>query len=153
MANKAIASTILCGLAIFIIIGRLTGIAPLSGVWLAAIFIFLEMSLLAGLLLFFASFSGFAVTVFMALAIFFAGHMSSDLLRAAVLTQNTAVSGLLMFFNWLLPHMEMFRIRGRLVGGELPGGAELIRAAVYAVLYLGALFAAAAAIFSRQELR
>ncbi|MCP4548986.1 MAG: ABC transporter permease subunit [bacterium] len=148
-----LAFTIVASTLIYSIIAMITGIGILPGIWRGALFIFLEMSLLAGLVLFFSSITGFAMTIFMAMAIFFAGHMSSDLLRAAVLAESSVLSGVMMFLNWLLPHMEMYRIRGALVGGDLPTVSQILHTACYSLFYLSALFALSMAIFSRKDIR
>ncbi len=148
-----LAMTLMSVSIIYLLVGMSTGVPPLAGLAQALLFVFLEMSLLAGLILLFSTFTGFAMTVLMSLFIFVAGHMAADLLRFAVMADSVMMSGLMAACHWLLPHMEIYRVRHELVdGGGLPW-REVIPVVGYTLLYLSALVALAIAIFSRREIR
>ncbi len=138
---------------IYLGIGWATGVAALPGLAAGLLYVFLEMSLLAGLVLLFSTFTGFAMTLFLALAVFAAGHLSADLLRFASLTDGGLLSALALAAHWLLPHLELYRVRNSLVGGSPPAPDALLAALGYTLLYFTALIGAAAAIFARREIR
>ncbi len=148
-----LALTILASATIYVLIGLLVGLEPLPGLAVGLLYTFLEMSLLAGLLLFFSTFCGFGMTVFFSLAVFFAGHLSGDLLRMGELGASVALGVALRFAHALLPNMEIFRIREGLVSGALPARAEILQAVGYTVLYLSALCSLSFATFARKEIR
>jgi ABC-type transport system involved in multi-copper enzyme maturation permease subunit len=139
--------------AIYAAIGFLTGVPPLPGLPAAMLYIFLELSLLAGIILLLSCVSGFSMTVFISLALFMAGHLSGDLLRMVNHTENGALLILMKSLRWILPHLEMFRIRGDLVAGYSPDLPMIMKALTYAGCYLTALFIISHAIFVRREIR
>ena len=133
--------------------GWTTGVAPLAGLPRALLYVFMALSLLAGLILLFSTFTGFAMTVLMSLFVFVAGHMAADLLRFADMAANPALSALMAGFHWLLPHMEIYRVRHELVDGGGPPWREILPVIGYSMLYLSALVGLATAVFARRELR
>lgn len=138
---------------VYLGVGWLVGIPPLPGLPQALLYIFLEMSLLAGLVLFFSTFTGFAMTVLMALMVFVAGHMATDLLRFAAMLDQPAVDLAADGLHWLLPHLEIYRVRDDVVAGAAPGLGAVLPVLGYTLLYLTALLTLSAAIFSRREIR
>ncbi|MBN2171050.1 MAG: ABC transporter permease [Candidatus Krumholzibacteriota bacterium] len=138
---------------VYSLVGWITGLGPTAGLGISLAYNFLEMSILAGLILLFSTFSGFALTVFLAMAVFFAGHLSADLLRLAALTDNSLARSLATAFHWLLPHLELFRVRNALVAGTAPAPLEALRDLGYALAYLGALAGIAITVFLRREIR
>jgi ABC-type transport system involved in multi-copper enzyme maturation permease subunit len=138
---------------IYLVVGWSTGVAPLPGLPQALLYVFLEMSLLAGLILLFSTFTGFAMTVLMSLLIFVAGHMAADLLRMAEMADSTLLGAVMAGCHWLLPHMEIFRVRHELVDGGGPLWREILPVIGYSLLYLSALVGLATAVFARRELR
>ncbi len=148
-----LATTLVAVALIYLIVGFTTGVAPLEGLPQVLLYVFLEMSLLAGLILLFSTFTGFAMTVLMSLLIFVAGHMAADLLRFADMADNPAMSALIAGCHWLLPHMEIFRVRNELVDGGGPTWREIMPVIGYSMLYLSALVGLASAIFTKRELR
>ena len=148
-----LAATLAATGAIYSLIAVSTGIQPLPGLGYALLFTFLEMSILAGLLLLFSTVTGFTLSVLLALALYFAGHLSSDLLRIAELTDSLPLKWTTLGIHWLLPHLEIFRIRDDLVAGIVPTGKALLQCVLYAVLYIGALFGVSYGVFSRREIR
>jgi hypothetical protein len=91
--------------------------------------------------------------VFLAAALFFAGHLSSDLLRLAALTDSGPTRVLAQVAHWLLPRLEIYRIRDELVLGHEPQLLEIATTVGYTLLYLTGLAALACAIFARREIR
>lgn len=149
----ALALMIGAATVIYLAIGWIMHVPLLPGLGTALLYVFLEMSLLAGFVLLFSTFTGLAMTLFLALAVFAAGHLSADLLRFAALTDSGFLRALALVAHWLLPHLELYRVRTGLVGGSVPGPDALLAALGYTLLYFTALVGAAAAIFARREIR
>lgn len=150
---SVLAVTLLAITSLYLLVGWIAGVPPQPGLSQALIYIFLEMSILAGLILFFATFTGFAMTVMLSLTLFCAGHFSPDILRFAAMVDNKAVSIIAGCVHWIMPHMEIYRVRHALVEGQLPNPAQMLSVLGYTVLYLTALLGLSAAIFSRREIR
>ena len=117
------------------------------------LYIVMEMSLLAGMVLLFSTFTGLVMTLFLALAMFAAGHLSADLLRFAELSHSAVIKGVALGAHWVLPHLELYRVRHDLVAGVAPAPDAILGALGYTLLYFTALVGGAAAIFSRREIR
>ncbi len=133
--------------------GWATGVKPLTQLPMVVAYIFLEMSILAGLILLFSTFTGFAMTVLLGLLLFTAGHLATDLLRFASMVDSAPVTAAATGLHWLLPHLEMFRIRHAVVDGAGPALVEIVPVLGYTLLYLAALVTLSVAIFSRREIR
>ncbi|MBM4118533.1 hypothetical protein FJ251_12515 [bacterium] len=149
----ALALVIIAATAIYLVIGWAMRVPLLPGLPTALLYVFLEMSLLAGFVLLFSTFTGLVMTLFLALAVFAAGHLSADLLRFAALTDSGFLRALALAAHWLLPHLELYRVRNSLVGGSPPPPDALLAALGYTLLYFTALVGAAAAVFARREIR
>jgi len=145
--------TVLAFTALYLLISHLAGIAPLPGLHWALLYTIMEMSILAGLVIFFSSVSGFAMTVFLSLAVFLAGHLAGDLIRFASLTESPALAKAALAMHWFLPQLEIYRIRDGLVSGAQPSAAAVGQAVLYTLLYGSALFVLSLAAFGRKELR
>ena len=138
---------------VYLGLGWATGVAPLTGLPIVLLYVFLEMSILAGLILLFSTFTGFAMTVLLGLLLFTAGHMATDLLRFAAMVDSAPVTAMATGLHWLLPHLEIFRIRHAVVDGAAPALGDSLPVLGYSLLYLAALVSLSVAIFSRREIR
>jgi ABC-type transport system involved in multi-copper enzyme maturation permease subunit len=138
---------------VYLLVARATGVPPVEHLAVGLLYVFMEMSLLAGMVLFFSTFTGLVMTLFLALAVFAAGHLSADLLRFAELSHSAGLKGLALGAHWVLPHLEIYRVRHDLVAGAVPAPGAILAALGYTMLYFTALVGAAAAVFSRREIR
>ena len=132
---------------VYLLVAWATGVPPVGHLAVGLLYIVMEMSLLAGMVLLFSTFTGLVMTLFLALAMFAAGHLSAELSHSAV------IKGVALGAHWVLPHLELYRVRHDLVAGVAPAPDAILGALGYTLLYFTALVGGAAAIFSRREIR
>jgi ABC-type transport system involved in multi-copper enzyme maturation permease subunit len=120
-------------------------------VW-AVLYIFLEWVLLAGMSLFFASFTSPMLHNFFLVGITFLGHWSRDIEIFARNAESPLSAGLLKALYFVLPNLEALSFReAALYGDPLSAGLLLKGAGVFAGWILVFLFAAAA-VFQKRRL-
>ena len=104
-------------------------------------------------MVFFSSFTTPALTAFFAIATIVAGHFADDLLYFATQGASPWIARTTEAVYWLLPHLELFNVRGQVVHGIAVAPERLAFGAAYGLLYMIALLVAAGAIFERREFR
>ena len=120
-------------------------------VW-ALVFIFLEWMLLAGMSLFFASFTSPILHNFFLVGISFLGHWSRDIDIFARNADSPLVGALLKALYFVLPNLEALSFReAALYGDPLSAGLLLEGAGVFAGWILSLLFGAAI-VFRKRRL-
>jgi ABC-type Na+ efflux pump permease subunit len=115
----------------------------------------LEMALLTAVSLFFSTFSSSAlVSITLTLGLFVAGLESEDLRHFNDIVAAPAIGWLVAAIGWVVPAFSAFSDRkGDVVHGiAIPTGV-VAYTFVYALTYITATLAAAAAIFSRREFK
>ncbi len=113
----------------------------------------IELGIVTALVIFFSSFTTPGLTAFFTIAVVVAGNFADEFLYFGVQGGSPLVAGVTGFFYWLVPHLTVFNARGLVTHGILVPPERLAFAAAYGLLYMGALLAAAAAIFERREFR
>jgi len=101
----------------------------------------------------FSTFVSPALSGVFTLALFVSGHFSSDLLRFADTIEGTPLAWAARMTYLVLPHLDTFNLRAEAAYGVIPDPSVIMSAAVYAVLYSGALIAVGCGVFARREFR
>ncbi len=112
-----------------------------------------ELGVITAVVVFFSSFTTPALTAFFAMATIVAGHFADDLLYFATQGASPWITRTTEAVYWLLPHLELFNVRGQVVHGIAVAPERLAFGAAYGLLYMIALLVAAGAIFERREFR
>jgi Cu-processing system permease protein len=112
-----------------------------------------EIGIVTGFVVFFSSFTTPGLAAFFTLTSLVAGHFAEDLLYFGTHGATPAVRVATTAAYWVLPHLSVFNARGLVVHGVAVPVERLLFAASYGFLYIGALLAAASAIFERREFR
>jgi ABC-type transport system involved in multi-copper enzyme maturation permease subunit len=149
--------TVVCMLAIMMVLFVVTALLVRTALdvrYLAAFYLaMLELLLLTGAVLLFATFLSPILAAVMTLCVFVIGHLSQDLLSFGRLLgggwQLTAST--VLYF--IIPNLEVFNVRGAVVHGDAVGGDHVLWATLYAFCYTGLLLLIAGAIFTRRELK
>jgi len=113
----------------------------------------LELGIVTALVTLFSAFTTPALTAFFALAMVTAGHFAEDLRYFAHQGAAPVVKILCDAVYWMLPHLEVFNIRGLVVHDVAVEPARLFFAAAYGLLYMIGVLALAGAVFRRREFR
>jgi len=113
----------------------------------------LELVLIAGVILFFSSFSTAFVTVSSTMAFYVAGHFRYDLKLLAEHTVSPVTKVLCRVFYYVIPNLQLYNVRGELVHGIDVPWERIVVAGCYTVLYAGAMVGLALVLFARRDFR
>jgi ABC-type transport system involved in multi-copper enzyme maturation permease subunit len=118
----------------------------------ALLLLFLQLMVITALAILFSCLTNPIVSCILTLAIYVIGHLlwSLDLLEARMV--SGAGKALCAALGYLLPHLDRFDIKGQVVHGIPVAPAALYGAAIYALVYGGAVLLLACAVFQRKEL-
>ena len=118
----------------------------------ALLLLFLQLMVVTALAILFSCLTNPIVSCILTLAIYVIGHLlwSLDLLKARMV--SGAGKALCDGLGYLLPHLDRFDIKGQVVQGIPVAPAALCGAAIYALVYGGAVLLLACAVFQRKEL-
>ena len=121
--------------------------------FLAVLFIFLELMLVTALALLFSAFSSPTLSAIFTLSLFVAGHLSGDLRLFAARFGGavTKLSAETLYF--LLPNLSRLNFKDQAVHGFGVDGGSMGLSFLYAIFYIAALVLAAMAIFERRDFK
>jgi ABC-type transport system involved in multi-copper enzyme maturation permease subunit len=128
------------------------GIAPGQPLAQALLVALVEILLVAGIAVFFASFSTPALSGLFTLGIFVVGRSLPVLDRLADKTHNVLASGVLKTLVWGLPDLADFNLSNRVVHDLPIAWAQVGWTSAYGLGYLALLLVLAAWIFTRRDL-
>jgi len=115
--------------------------------------IFVELTLITAIALFFSTFSTPLLSAAFTISLFIAGHLSGDLRDFARMVDSASVATLARGLYWVLPNLAQFDVKAQVVHGQPVPFGYLALATAYAMLYVGVLLAAATFIFSRRDFK
>jgi ABC-type transport system involved in multi-copper enzyme maturation permease subunit len=111
-----------------------------------------QFAMIAAVAVFFSSFSTATLSAIFTLSLVVAGHLASDLVRYWSL-QGDAAGWVGKALYLVVPNLEALNFKEAMVYRDALGAATVAPAFLYAVLYSVGVVAAAAAIFTRRDLR
>jgi ABC-type transport system involved in multi-copper enzyme maturation permease subunit len=123
--------------------------AMLKAVWLT----FVELSVVTAIALFFSTFSTPLLSAAFAFGLFVAGRFSADLRNFNQVVDSPAAAALAQGLYWVLPNLAPFDVRAQVVHAQSVPVAYLALTTAYGILYISALLASAAFIFSRRDFK
>lgn len=112
-----------------------------------------EIGIVTAFVILFSSFTTPGLTAFFTIAAVVVGNFAEEFLYFATQGGSTLASGIAGVFYWVVPHLAVFNARAMVTHGTAVSPEQLLFATAYGLLYMGALLAAAAAIFERREFR
>jgi ABC-type transport system involved in multi-copper enzyme maturation permease subunit len=126
-----------------------------SDVWIlvAVYLILLKLALIVALALLFSCFTTPFLAILFTAGIYVAGLFAGDLRTMRAVDLSPATMSMLKGISYLLPNFENFNVMGAVAHGRAVPGALVAQATLYAVVYGAVVLAAAAAIFSRRNLK
>ena len=122
-------------------------------IWPAIILIYFELMIITAVALLFSSFSTPALSALLTFLVFVIGHFSADLKGLATTSGGMAARWLFRALYYLLPNLANFSAITSASHGVTPDAGQFALAAVYALLYVSVLLAAATLIFSRRNFK
>jgi len=122
-------------------------------IWAAIYFIVLELTLVSALCVFFSSFTTPVLAALFTFLLYFTGSFSPDLKMFADMSENPLIRQLVSGIYYLLPNFSNFRVSAWVSNGHPIAGSMIFGNTLYAFFYCSFLLAAAAAMFSRRDLK
>lgn len=118
---------------------------------LALIYGWLESVLIAAVAIFFSSFMGSLLAVFLTLAVYLTGHLSRDLLTIGLQLKDNHWQSLTQTLYVILPDLERFNLKNLAVYGVVPEPSALIVDGFYGLLYVLVVLCVTVFVFDRRE--
>jgi len=119
----------------------------------AIYFILLELALVTALALFFSCFSSPMLSTLFTLGIYITGVFAPDIRSVGQFTKNAALLGITRAIYFLVPNFHNFNSIAAAGHGDAIPGSLIWQNTLYAALYVALLLVAAAAVFSRRNLK
>ncbi|PHJ56331.1 multi-copper enzyme maturation ABC transporter permease [Nostoc linckia z18] len=136
---------------LFLQFGNITH--PTVSILIAAIFLFLQLSLITAVAIAFGVFTASLVATILTFAVYLMGNITQDLVQLGRLSRNVGIERLTQGLFLVLPDLSRLDLKNQAVYGlqALPETTALIINAGYGLLYSAMLLAIAIFVFSRRE--
>ncbi|HEU4931664.1 MAG TPA: ABC transporter permease [Pyrinomonadaceae bacterium] len=122
-------------------------------IWPAVLLIYLELMLLTAVALLFSSFSSPALSALLTFLLFVIGHFSADLKALAASMGSTGARWFFTGLYYLLPNLSNYSFITPAAHGRTPDPGFVFVTALYALVYIAVILAAATLIFSRRNFK
>ena len=122
-------------------------------IWPAVLLIYLELMVLTAIALLFSSFSSPALSALLTFLTFVIGHFSADLKLFAASLGSTGARWFFTGLYYLLPNLANYSFITPAAHGRTPTTGFVLATALYALVYIGVVLAAATLIFSRRNFK
>jgi ABC-type transport system involved in multi-copper enzyme maturation permease subunit len=127
---------------------------PLEGPVLVAVyFILLKLALVVALALLFSCFTTPLLSILYTAGLYIAGLFVTEMRNYQSETMSRALQSVLRWLSYLLPNFENFDVMAAAAHGRAIPGMLIAQNTAYAALYCAIVLAAAAAIFTRRNLK
>ncbi len=126
---------------------------PLGSIVLAALFLFLQLSLITAVAIAFGVFTSSVLATLLSFGVYLMGNFTQDLVTLGRLSESVNIQRISQGLYLFLPDLSRLDLKNLAVYGAdvLPNPLTLIANAGYGVLYTGLLLAIAILIFSRRQ--
>lgn len=122
-------------------------------IWPAVLLIYMQLMLLTAVALLFSSFSSPALSALLTFMTFIVGHFSADLKLLAVSLGSASARWLFTGLYYLLPNLANYSFITPAAHGRTPAASFVFANALYALVYITVILAAATLIFSRRNFK
>jgi ABC-type transport system involved in multi-copper enzyme maturation permease subunit len=122
-------------------------------IWPAVFLIYMELMILTAVALLFSSFSSPALSALLTFLTFVIGHFSTDLKTLAVSMGSTSARWFFTGLYYLLPNLANYSFITPAAHGRTPDVGFVLATALYALVYITVILAAATLIFSRRNFK
>jgi ABC-type transport system involved in multi-copper enzyme maturation permease subunit len=124
-----------------------------STILVAVYFILLELALVTALALFFSCFTTPMLSTLFTLGIYITGIFAQDIRDFGIVTRNPVILNITRVIYYLLPNFHNFNAMAAASHGFPVPHALIAQNTLYALLYVAIVLIAAAAIFSRRNMK
>jgi ABC-type transport system involved in multi-copper enzyme maturation permease subunit len=122
-------------------------------VMVAVYFILLKLALIVALALLFSCFTTPLLAILFTVGLYIVGLYVQELRNLPVEVMSPAMAALTKWLSYLLPNFENFNVMAMAAHGRAVPGALILQNTLYTVVYCTIVLTAAAAVFSRRNLK
>jgi ABC-type transport system involved in multi-copper enzyme maturation permease subunit len=122
-------------------------------VLVAVYFIWLKLALIVALALLFSCFTTPLLAILFTAGLYIVGLYVQELRNLPADVMNPAMAAFTKWLSYLLPNFENFNVMAMAAHGRAVPGALILQNTLYSVIYCAVVLAAAAAVFSRKNLK
>jgi Cu-processing system permease protein len=122
-------------------------------VLVAVYFILLKLALIVALALLFSCFTTPLLAILFTMGLYIAGLYVQELRNLPIEVMSPAMSAFTKWLSYLLPNFENFNVMAMAAHGRTVPGALILQNTLYTVVYCTIVLTAAAAVFSRRNLK
>ncbi len=115
--------------------------------------IFLQLTLITAIALFFSTFSSPLLSAAMTFGLYIIGHFNADLRNFEQVVESPVVAWLTRALYYLLPNLAPFDVKAQVVHGQAVAPGYVLLTAAYALVYIAVVLVAAVWIFSRKDFK
>ncbi len=124
-----------------------------SAVLVAVYFILLKLALVVALALMFSCFTTPLLAILFTVGLYIVGLYVQELRNLPVNVMSHAMAAFTKWLSYLLPNFENFNVMAMAAHGKAIPGAFILQNTLYTVVYCTIVLTAAAAVFSRRNLK
>ena len=124
-----------------------------SAVLVAVYFILLKLALVVALALMFSCFTTPLLAILFTVGLYVVGLYVQELRNFPVNVMSPAMAAFTKWLSYLLPNFENFNVMAMAAHGKAIPGAFILQNTLYTVVYCTIVLTAAAAVFSRRNLK
>jgi ABC-type transport system involved in multi-copper enzyme maturation permease subunit len=122
-------------------------------VLVAVYFILLKLALIVALALLFSCFTTPLLAILFTVGVYIVGLYVQELRNLPVEVMSPAMAALTKWLSYVLPNFENFNVMAMAAHGRAVPGALILENTLYTVIYCAIILTAAAAVFSRRNLK
>jgi len=122
-------------------------------VLVAVYFILLKLALIVALALMFSCFTTPLLAILFTVGLYIVGLYVQELRNVPVNVMSPAMAAFTKWLSYLLPNFENFNVMAMAAHGKAVPGAFILQNTLYTVVYCAIVLTAAAAVFSRRNLK
>ena len=123
-------------------------------IWKAIYMIFIELMVVTAIALMFSTFSSSStLSAIFTIAAYIIGHLTEELKLLGDKFPGTYMKGAVNFFYYLLPNLDNFNVKGKVVHGIYVSPSYMIMVTLYAILYVCAVLIISGVIFQRRDFK
>ncbi|PYU72633.1 MAG: hypothetical protein DMG49_07545 [Acidobacteria bacterium] len=124
-----------------------------AAVLVAVYFILLKLALVVALALLFSCFTTPLLAILFTVGLYMVGLYVQELRNLPVEVMSPAMAAFTRWLSYLLPNFENFNVMAMAAHGRAIPGALILQNTLYVVIYCTIVLTAAAAVFSRRNLK
>jgi ABC-type transport system involved in multi-copper enzyme maturation permease subunit len=124
-----------------------------AAVFVAVYFIWLKLALIVALALLFSCFTTPLLAILFTVGLYIVGLYVQELRNLPVEVMSPAMAAFTKWLSYVLPNFENFNVMAMAAHGRAVPGALILQNTLYTVVYCTIVLTAAAAVFSRRNLK